>query len=81
MSDNESERMSGTASATRFVSTTRQHGNPPRDVAEVLDNISRTLSAIDRKLEALIARNETDSAAVAILAASLECKPKTPTRR
>ena len=73
--------MSGPASATRHFSATSQHGDPPKDVVEVLENIGRTLSAIDRKLEVLIARNGIDSSAVAILAASLEGKPKTPTRR
>lgn len=43
-------------------------------VAAALDHIARVLSSIDHKLEVLIARTETDPAAVARLAASLDDK-------
>jgi hypothetical protein len=43
-----------------------------QDLAEALDKMAKALSAIDHKLEILIARFGADSSAVAIVAASLE---------
>jgi len=43
-------------------------------MAEALDHIARALSAIDHNLEVLIAKLDSDTAAVAGVAASLERK-------
>jgi len=45
-------------------------------MADALDHIARAISAIDHNLEVLIARLESDSSAVARVAASLAGKPK-----
>ena len=53
-----------------------QRDNSLDDVVERLDDIARALSAIDHKLEVLFARTATDGSAVAVLAVSLDRKPK-----
>jgi len=58
--------------AGRFV----QRDSSLDEVIERLDDIVRALSAIDHKLEVLFARIATDGSAVAVLAASLDRKPR-----
>lgn len=74
----ESERMNSPASSSRPFAATGQYDNQAKDVAEALDKLARAVSAIDHKLNVLIARLGADSSAVAVLAASLEGKPKSP---
>jgi hypothetical protein len=80
MSYSESERISGSANASKPFVANSQYDNQLRDVVEALDRLGRAVSAIDHKLNVLIARIGPDSAAVAVLAASLEGKPKSPPR-
>jgi len=79
MSQNENERMNGPANSSSTFAATSQYDI--KDLAEALDELARAVSAIDHKLNVVIARLGGDSSAVAVLAASLEGKPKSPARR
>lgn len=67
------ERVNGPAElAGRFV----QRDGSLDEIVERLDDIARALSAMDHKLEVLLARTATGGSAVAVLAATLDRKPK-----
>jgi hypothetical protein len=67
------ERINGPSEFTgRFV----QRDSLLDEAVGRLDDIARALSAIDHKLDVLLARTATDASAVAVLAASLDRKPK-----
>ncbi len=77
MSDSDRIRAAASSARSSIVATS-EHDNPLREVAEALDRLGRAISAIDRKLDVLVAGIGADSCAVAVLAASLEGKPKSP---
>jgi len=55
---------------------TQGHTNAQDDIAEALDHIARAISAIDHNLQVLITKLDSDSVAVAHVAASLETKSR-----
>ncbi len=68
------DRVGSPAGVIRPFVPTHGHNDPQDDMAEALDHIARALSAIDHNLEVLIAKLDSDTAAVAGVAASLERK-------
>ncbi len=70
------DRVGGPAGVKRPFVPAGAHNDPQDDIADALDHIARAISAIDHNLEVLIARFESDSSAVARVAASLEGTPK-----
>jgi hypothetical protein len=70
------DRVGGPVGAVRPFVPTQGHDDPRDDIAEALDHIARAIAAIDHNVQALIAKLDNDSAAVARLAASLEAKSR-----
>jgi hypothetical protein len=70
------DRVGGPVGAVRPFVPTQGHDDPRDDIAEALDHIARAIAAIDHNIQALIAKLDSESAAVARLAASLEAKSR-----
>ncbi len=69
-------RVAGPVGVTRPFVPTQGNDNAQVDIAEALDHIARALSAIDHNIGVLIAKLDSESVAVARLAASLDTKPR-----
>jgi hypothetical protein len=69
-------RIGGPVGAIRPFVPTQGHDNAQDDIAEALDHIARAIAAIDHNIEILTAKLDSDSVAVARLAASLEAKSR-----
>jgi hypothetical protein len=67
-------RIAGPVGAIRPFFPTQGHGNTQHDIVEALDHIARAVAAIDHNIEILIAKLDSDSVAVARLAASLKAE-------
>lgn len=70
------DRVGGPAGAIRPFVPTQGYDNAQDNMVEALDHIARAISAIDHNLQALIAKLDGDSAAVARVAASLRDKSR-----
>ena len=70
------DRVGGPVGAIRPFVPTQGNDNAQVDIAEALDHIARALSAIDHNIGVLIAKLDSESVAVARVAASLEAKPR-----
>jgi len=70
------DRVGGPARAIRPFVPTQGHNNTLDDIAEALDHIARAISAIDHNLEVLSTKLESDSTAVARIAASLKAESR-----
>jgi hypothetical protein len=70
------DRVGGPVGAVRPFVPTQGHDDPRDDIAEALDHIARAIAAIDHNVQALITKLDSDSVAVAHLAASLETKSR-----
>ncbi len=68
------DRVGGPVGVIRPFVPTQGHDNAQHDIAEALDHIARAIAAIDHNIQVLIAKLDSESAAVARLAASLEAK-------
>ena len=66
------DRIGGPVGVKRPFVPTQGHDNALDDIAEALDHIARAIAAIDHNMEVLIAKLDSDSVAVARVAASLE---------
>jgi len=65
------DRVSGPVGVIRPFVPTQGHDNAQHDIVEALDHIARAIAAIDHNIEVLIAKLDSESVAVARLAASL----------
>ena len=65
-------RVSGPTRVMRPFVPTQGNNNAQDDIAETLDYIAGTISAIDHNLQVLITKFDSDSAAVARIASSLK---------
>jgi multidrug resistance efflux pump len=70
------DRIGGPVGAIRAFVPTQGHDNAQHDIAEALDHIARAIAAIDHNIQVLIAKLDSESTAVARVAASLETKPR-----
>ena len=70
------DRVGGPVGAKRPFVPTQGHDDPRDDIAEALDHIARAIAAIDHNVQVLIAKLDSESFAVARVAASLETKPR-----
>ena len=70
------DRVGGPVGVIRPFVPTQGHDDDRDDIAEALDHIARAIAAIDHNIEILIAKLDSESAAVARLAASLEAKSR-----
>jgi len=70
------DRVGGPVGAVRPFVPTQGHDDARDDIAEALDHIARAIAAIDHNIQVLIAELDSESAAVARLAASLEAKSR-----
>ncbi len=70
------DRVGGPVGAIRPFVPTQGHDNAQVDIAEALDHIARAIAAIDHNVQVLIEKLDSESAAVARVAASLETKPR-----
>ena len=70
------DRVGGPVGAIRPFVPTQGHDDPRDDIAEALDHIARAIAAIDHNIQVLIAKLDSEFAAVARVAASLETKPR-----
>jgi hypothetical protein len=68
------DRVGGPAGVIRPFVPTQGHDNAQDDIAEALDHIARAIAAIDHNIEILIAKLDSDSVAVARVAASLKAE-------
>ncbi len=70
------DRVGGPVGAIRPFVPTQGRDNAQVDIAETLDHIARAIAAIDHNIQVLIAKLDSESVAVARVAASLEAKPR-----
>ncbi len=70
------DRIGGPVGAIRPVVPTQGHDHAQHDIAEALDHIARAIAAIVHNIQVLIAKLDSESTAVARVAASLETKPR-----
>ena len=70
------DRVGGPVGVIRPFVPTQGHDNAQDDIAEALDHIARAIAAIDHNVQVLIAKLDSEFAAVARVAASLETKPR-----
>jgi hypothetical protein len=66
------DRVGGPVGAVRPFVPTQGHDDPRDDIAEALDHIARAIAAIDHNIQVLIAKLDSDFAAVERLAAALK---------
>ena len=66
------DRVGGPVGVIRPFVPTQGHDNAQDDIAEALDHIARAIAAIDHNVQVLIAKLDSDSAAVARIASSLK---------
>ncbi len=69
-------RVGGPVGVIRPFVPTQGLDNAQADIAEALDHIARAIAAIDHNIEVLIAKLDSESVAVARVAASLETKSR-----
>ncbi len=65
-------RIGGPAGVIRPFVPTQGHDNAQDDIAEALDHLARAIAAIDHNIEILTAKLDSESIAVAHVAASLK---------